>query len=63
MVGSSHVIDSTVVPSWTEVVGEEDSHDGNLVVDWTFVQDGVLDERRKVDHKKKMIYYDLSKDC
>ena len=31
--GAQHMMDSNVVPSWTDALNEEDSHDGNLMVE------------------------------
>ena len=31
--GAQHMMASDVVPSWTDALNEEDSHDGNLMVE------------------------------
>ena len=47
--GSSHVIQGQVVPVWDELSLQEEPHDGNLMHDWAFTQDGSADDRAEFD--------------
>ena len=58
----SHVVDSDAMPSWKEAAGEKDSHDGNLLVEWEFAQDVLLDSNYQIVHNKKETHYDLTKE-
>ena len=62
--GASHVITSEVIPTWDKLADEEKSHDGNLQMDWAFVQHGAQLEDTKdvdIDMDKKVIVYDISR--
>ena len=56
--GSQQAMDSEVVPEWTKTLADEQSHDSNLMVEWSFVQDGLL-SKCKLNHSKKEVIYDL----
>ena len=45
--------------SLTDALRDENSHDGNLLVEWDFSQVGML-TKHKVDHSQKDAFYDLS---
>ena len=42
VVGSNHVVEGELVPIWEYLIGEEYSHDGDLMHDWDFAQKGVI---------------------
>ena len=53
--GSNHAIVGGMIPSWDELLQEEDSHDDNLV-SWAFQQEG----RFSVDNDNKVIKHAIS---
>ena len=51
--GANHSITGEVVPSWEDMMAEEESHDGNMQRDWAFVQGSQIEEILIVDKDKK----------
>ena len=42
--GSNHVIDGEVVPNWDGALQDKDSHNRNLMAEWNFSQEVVLNK-------------------
>ena len=61
MTGVQHMIDSEVVPDWTDMLEDESSHDGNLLVEWNFMQNYSMSKYR-CDNDRKEVTYDLCGD-
>ena len=47
--GTSHVIQGEVVPRWDELMMDEESHDGNVLHDWAFAQQGMIVDKVESD--------------
>ena len=59
--GCNHAIKGEIIIDWDEALKDEQYYDGNLLIEWEFVQDGVLNENCHIDKEKKETFYDLSK--
>ena len=46
---TSHVIQGEVVPRWDELMMDEESHDGNVLHDWAFSQQGMIVDKVESD--------------
>lgn len=57
--GTQHVMEGDPVPSWTDMLADERSHDGNTMLEWSFVQNGLLG-KYQLDHANKELIYDAS---
>ena len=49
-----------ILPSWDEVIEDEDSHDGNLLFDWAFSQTRVINYNVIIDLGKNEIMHDVN---
>ena len=58
--GSNHALQGEILPNWDDVLVEEDSHNGNAMFDWAFLQDSQLERDLVVDQDKKEIWCDVS---
>ena len=54
------MIQGHIVPAWDELAIQEDPHDGNLMHDWDFAQQGSVDNRVEFDPIKKEIRCDVA---
>ena len=54
------MIQGHIVPAWNELAIQEEPHDGNLMEDWAFAQQGSVGGRVDFDPIKKEIRYEVT---
>ena len=59
--GSQFVMDGVTVPTWSDEIDDEKSHDGNTMVEWAFMQDSSLAEYH-LDYSAKELVHNLKDD-
>ena len=58
--GSIYALKGEVVPCWDEALADEEPHDGNVLLDWAFVQGSHLEKDWKIDQDRKDIWCDFT---
>ena len=48
------------MPRWEDLIGEEDSHDGNLMHDWAFSQNSLMSRNIQFEPSTKENLYNVS---